>query len=711
MLTIPGQSTEENYSISEFQDLNTFACQICKYSGITRKKHGIEYYNIPAAFDIETTSFYDQGEKRATMYEWTFGIDEYIIVGRTWHEYLCLMDRVKSALELSGNKRLIVFVHNLSWEFQWIRGYHPWKKVFATDERKVLYANTEDGITFRCSYQLSGYNLATLARNLTAPGFSKMTGDLDYSKPRHTGTPLTMAEWRYCIFDVLIVLEYIREQIAAEHGNINNIPLTKTGRVRKYCRSQCYFNGGKHRKNKQYERYRSLMETLQITGPDEYYQLQRAFAGGFTHANAWYIQKNVRDVGSYDFMSSYPAQMVLGKFPMSAAEEIEIRNMDDLRYNLKHYCCLFDVVFWGIKEHSDKWDNPLSRSKCTVAENAVVNNGRIVSADRIVTTCTDIDFKIYADFYTVEKFKVFNFRRYSRGYLPTPLVLAILKLYNTKTTLRGVEGKEEEYVNGKENLNSCYGMAVTSVCKPLSKYDTATGEWTTEEVDVEKEIDKYNKSKNRFLFYPWGVWVTANARRALFTGIKEWGSDYVYSDTDSIKGRNIDLHKRYIDLYNRYIDELTVDAAKYHGIPVEMFRPKTKNGDEKPIGYWDFEGVYDVFRPLGAKRYMVMSRGKLSITVSGLNKNHAVPYMEKKWGRFGAFEHFDEYMFIPAEFTGKNTHTYIDSPMSGTLIDYRGVPGKYDELSGIHLEPAEYEMSLASDLLMYLRGLRERSIL
>ena len=54
----------------------------------TRKKQKIDYYNIPCAFDIETSSFYDNGQKAGCMYIWMFSIDDHIIIGRTWDEFI-----------------------------------------------------------------------------------------------------------------------------------------------------------------------------------------------------------------------------------------------------------------------------------------------------------------------------------------------------------------------------------------------------------------------------------------------------------------------------------------------------------------------------------------------------------------------------------------------------------------------------------------------
>ena len=148
-------------------------------------------------------------------------------------------------------------------------------------------------------------------------------------------------------------------------------------------------------------------------------------------------------------------------------------------------------------------------------------------------------------------------------------------------------------------------------------------------------------------------------------------------------------------------------ACKYHKIPFESVEPSTIKGVKKLLGVWDFEGVYKRFKTLGAKRYMVEeSDGEISMTVSGVNKAVAVPYLLETYGKDGVFDAFTDDMYIPPDYSGKNTHTYIDDVVKGFLTDYNGVTLEFEELSGVHLEKADYSLSMAVAYLDYIRGVR-----
>lgn len=688
-----------------------------------------KFFDIPVCFDIETTSFYKNGdeylsyeqyiklgvklEKCSCMYVWQFGINGYCVVGRTWEEFTEMMEKISDYLHLSENRRLIVYVHNLAYEFQFIRHRFTWNKVFSIDLRKPIYAITESGIEFRCSYLLSGYSLAKLGGQLMKYKCEKMVGDLDYSLLRHSKTPLTEKEMGYCLNDVKVVMCYIQEMIERYEG-ITHLPITKTGFVRKYCRKHCLYCEDEFGKTVQNWSYINLIHDLNISGVDEFNTLQRAFSGGFTHANANHTDDVMTNVSSYDFTSSYPYVMVSEQFPMSSGVHVQVKSKKQFEFFLSAYCCIFDIEFTKIMS-SQVQDTPLSVSKCFYKENVVENNGRVFSADKVVTTITNVDYNVFKMFYTWEDEKVVDMWCYKKAYLPTEFVKSILHLYANKTTLKGVKGKEAEYLNSKEMLNSCYGMSVTN---PLRDEFTYNGEWDVSHLTSDKineTLAKYNDSRNRFLFYPWGVFVTAYARRNLFTGIYECGDDYIYSDTDSVKLQNGEAHAQYFKEYNTMVEYKLRQAAKYHKIDFELFEPKTIKGVNKLMGVWDFEGVYSRFKTLGAKRYMVEEEDALtvggksypvSMTVSGVNKKSAIPWLLETYGQDGIFEAFTNYLAIPPQATGKNIHTYIDYEQQGVLTDYTGEQGEFHELSGVHLEATGYSLSLSVMYLKFLMGIK-----
>lgn len=668
----------------------------------TISKNKIKYYNIPCAFDIETSSFYENGEKRNIMYVWQLGINNnYVVIGRTWPEFIKAIYILCTTLKLEYNKKhLIIYVHNLSYEFQYIRKIFEWCDIFALDERKVCYAISNIGVEFKCSYILSGDNLQSIAEKLKTHKIKKLMGDLDYTVMRHSKTPLSDEELQYCINDVLIVMYYIQEKIG-NGEKITKIPLTKTGYVRKYIRNECLPHG---RQYSQWCKYRALMNQLQIT-PDEYIMSQKAFQGGFTHANARHSNKIINDVDSLDFTSSYPAVMVVEKYPMSRGFKVDNITIEKMEYYNRYYCTMFDIAITNIDEKLTM-DHPLSTSRCHNIINPVYDNGRIVSADYLITTVTNIDYEILKEFYSWEDISISNFYYYYKGYLPKPFIKSILTLYKDKTELKGVSGSEHEYMLSKELLNSCYGMCVTNIVRPEIKY--INNEWITEESNISEKIDIYNKSKKRFLSYIWGIFVTAYARYNLFQGIKECGKDYIYSDTDSIKLTNYKDHKHFFDNYNNNQIQKIYKASTYHNISIDYFIPETKNGIKKMIGAWDWEtedGAYKEFKTLGAKRYIYKdSDNSYHLTMAGVGKTEGIEYI-KSLG--DPMKYFTNDLYIPKGHTGKKVHTYIDNSISGTITDYNGVSASYKELSCVHLEECDYSLSLTRAYIDYILNFKE----
>lgn len=669
----------------------------------TNKK--VTYLNIESAFDIETTSYISNGEKSAFMYIWMFGIGlgKEIFYGRTWEEFLDLCERLQHYFGLNENRRLVIYVHNLGYEFQFMCHYFNWENVFAINERKPIKALCSYGIEFRDSYILSGYSLANTAKNLTTHKVRKMEGDLDYSLIRHQSTQLTEKELGYCSNDIEIILAYINEQIA-QYEDITKIPLTNTGRVRKYVKDACYYTSSNHRKSNRgkYQRYRQIMTDLTLDKAT-YIQLKRAFMGGFTHSNPNHTGKTLENVSSIDLTSSYPTVMLADKFPMSRAKKLNITKVEELKKAMSLYCLVFDLKLEGLR-NTLKYESYISESKCFKMVKPVINNGRVYDAEMIQTTITDVDFNIIEKVYEWDKISIANVRGFVKAYLPKSIIESILNLYQDKTTLKGVEGKEVEYLLSKGMLNSVYGMCVTDVVKDEHVFNDT---WGIERVDVDEKIDEYNKSKNRFLFYPWGIWVTAYARRNLWTAILNIGDDYIYSDTDSIKMLNFDKHKEYVEKYNKHIGKKLADMMEHYKLNVDLLAPKTIQGKAKPLGIWEFEGNYSHFKTLGAKRYLVKENGEFHLTVAGLSKKNGINHMVNICGgdTEQVFNIFNDDLYIPANKTGKMTHTYIDTEKEMFVVDYDGVQERVLTLSGIHLEPCDFTLSISEQYNQFLRAI------
>lgn len=694
----------------------------------TYKSKGISYYNLECAFDTETSSILQGDVKTGLCYIWMFGLgdsDKHIYYGRTLDEFTEFMYQLSVEFDLSNEKRLVVYVHNLSFDFQFIQKYLNWIEMFATAKRNPIKCCCDFGIEFRDSLVLSGYSLLKVGENLTKhDNIEKAVGDLDYKKVRSPITHLTEQEMYYCEQDIRVLLAYINEEIQA-FGNITLIPLTNTGKVRLDVRSACglkeyrsfaYKNDiFKSKWNKKINKFKDLIQSLKLT-KEEYELAKDVYQGGFTHGDILYINETLK-VGdeikrliSKDFTSSYPTVMIAEKYPMTSPIPVELDLEKALKYiNSKNFGFMTRIKMWNVE--SDFVENYLSFSKCKNVEKPVLNNGRILRCDYLETSVSDLDLDIILKTYTFSKIEFFESYELKLQYLPTPIVATIIDYYNDKTTLKDVDGKEAEYMNAKGKLNSIYGMCVMDLYKPEILFEN--GLWSVDEdSSVQDVIDKVQSSHNRFLYYLWGVWVSAYARHNLWTGILASENAFVYSDTDSIKiaitEENDQAMNDYFDNYNKEVLNKLKVACEYHHLDFERLQPYTVDGVQKPLGVWDDDGDYLMFKTLGAKRYLTYdTKGKLKLTCAGVSKINGLKYLCKisgveidKKGHIlsgdvqKVFDNFNFYLKIPSYATGKMTHYYNDDTMMLTVKDYLGTTEKFETKGGVYLEEASFNLNI-----------------
>lgn len=593
---------EYAYTLEEFQKIEIPLINIKKC-----KKY---YVNYVATFDIETSKIEKSNDEyEGFLYHWQFCINGIVIFGRDWLQFARLIYYLKDILQLSNNKKLVVYVHNLSYEFHFLYNLFYISDVFCLDKRKVLKCILDDFIELRCSYYLSNMNLSKFIENTPNTQHIKALGDLDYSKLYLPSTQLSCKEYGYCFNDVCGLFECIRERL--QEFNLNQIPLTSTGYVRRECRK----NMNKNLNN------RKIFEKIALN--QEVYDLLRdCFRGGNTASNRYHTNVILDNVSSYDMTSAYPYVMLSEKYPMSKFIYYDLESFKELDYYNKRYCTIGYYYFSNIKLKNNIPIPYIPISKCLTVvkdEDLIVYNGRLISSSGIKIALTNIDYEIIKNQYDFDydDLRVENFYFARKGFLPNELRETIIEYYELKTQLKGINDKEYEYMKSKNKLNSLYGMIVTNIQRKEILFDSEKDEVFS--YGEKGLLEDYYNSRNNFLSYQWGVFVTAYCRRNLQLALDGIGLDVVYCDTDSVK---------YLNNHDEVFNKINYNMLKYceeHDILNYALRDNKKYY----LGVYDFEGTYQKFKTLGAKKYAFLKNDKYGITVSGLSKIKGAKELEK----------------------------------------------------------------------------------
>lgn len=629
-----------NIDTFDYSIIKNTPCQKRRRGNQGKRENKRKYKDLFCAFDIESTN--DLELQHAFMYIWQFQIEDHTIIGREWHEWLTFCERLTE--QLQQDEYLMVYVHNLSYEFSFIKGVYGFtpEEVFCIQPRKVLKCEMMDHIEFRCSYLLTNMNLATFTKKMGVK--EKLSGDeYDYSVIRYPWTELSEKELEYCITDVESLVKALKVYFAIENDNYYTIPLTSTGYVRRDCKEAMrHFNRGE---------LKNMLPDYDI-----YVLLKQAFRGGNTHANRYYAEEILENVSSYDRVSSYPDVMINELFPMSPwirEDDIDIERACRKIFKQKR-ACLLRVSFKNIRLRDPMDGCPyIPKHKCRNLSHHYNDNGRILWADFLELSCTDIDFCLILQQYKFDSAVIHDFYHCRYGRLPKALRDVIGKYYQDKTELKGVKGQELFYGLQKGKLNSIYGMSVQDICKRNILYENDQFKFDDELTDQEL----YNKTiQKSFICYAWGVWTTARAREQLQIAIDMTGDNFVYCDTDSVKF--IDDGTVSFEQYNKSRKQ---DSIKNGGVATD------RTGKEYYLGLYDYEGTYKRFITMGAKKYAYEDTdGQLHITVAGCGKSKGAKEMAER----GGLESFKEgFTFYEAGGT-ESVYNDIRDPFKVNIDDH-----------------------------------------
>lgn len=563
------------------------------------------YADVVCSFDIETSRLEEY--EQSVMYVWQFAIGYDVIIGRTWDQFKNMLHKIKRRL---GDLHLVVYVHNLSYEAQFLSGIYHFNdyEVFCTDARKILRMDMYKVFEFRCSFRLTNMGLASAAKRYNKR-WLKLSGDeFDYTERRFSDTVLTRKQLLYCCYDVLAVVELVNAIMQLNDDNLYTLPLTSTGFVRRNVK----------REMKEYH------TELVYCWPDYrcYQLLKAAFRGGNTHANRYYAGEILENVKSMDISSSYPSQMCNKLFPVTPFKK---RISNSVRYLHKLIdqgdAVIMHVILTDVKLRNKYEPVPyISIGKCMSLhlpddQGVCIDNGRILLASSLECCITDLDWILIDRQYQC-KLEILEMYSAHYGLLPEPLRRLNIEYFKRKTELKGVVGQELYYHKNKELLNSIYGMSVQDPVKARILFRDLGYV-----LDDSKSLQEIHEKKKNVAYteYQYGIWVCCHARMSLQAGIDRCGDQLVYCDTDSCK----------------FVGD--VDFSDYNEARIqECMESGSWATDRKGIvhymGVYERDASYLRYKTLGAKKYAYEDETGIHITVSGVGKEQGAKELERAGG-------------------------------------------------------------------------------
>lgn len=563
-------------------------------------------YQYAADFAVLDTETSHDGLRCGWIYQWAVKWRGMYIYGRTPSELLTLLRRMIDKYHLGKYRRLIIYVHNLSYDMAylklWLEQLGP-LKVMATGTHTFLIVDVV-GLRFLCSFKLSNSSLAMFAKTY-ADKYEKAVGEIDYTVVRYQDTKLKASDWFYMFSDVASQYDAITGYLQVNgYDRAYKAPYTSTGFVRVNCR-----NAAATALN---WRKKFLTSALDLK---QYQLCRQGIMGGITICSWLYEGQTVRvgvdgvkKLGHKDFTSSYPARQMMDYMPIGKGfwwGDVTAENVD---FVLNTYCCVFLLTLKGVRMRQGITAPYIPSSKCLHLENPLKINGKVTCADELSIVVTELDYKWIKKQYIADDHVITNMLCFNRGSAPAWLKGEVMKYYNQKCN---TPKDTKEYGLSKALLNSIYGLTATAICRDEYKYQD--GVIMKAQANSQSQLTKYYNSYNSYMPYQYALYTTAWARNALMEMIECCGyENFLYCDTDSVFYISTPENEQALKAMNDRVRERAIKAGAYVG--------------DKVLGVATDEPELRAFRGLHAKCYAVEEWDKkkqdygLKVTIAGIPK-------------------------------------------------------------------------------------------
>lgn len=693
------------------------------------------YDSLRVSFDIETTTVYGRNivdgvtDWYSAAYEMTITINDRAIICRRWPEVQTAWRRIVKRLGLTKSEVLLVWVHNLDYETSYYkhRANIDGGSFFGKSRQRPIKYLADGHLYYHDSFTVTGTSLKKLAEMYDCKHRKQSGEEYDYKKLRNSSTELSEGELYYCAYDGYVLTDFAAKMFDFYklHGYIpdtstqilaRDIEASAVELMESFIGSQKYerwvdkakddrdllrylhgeIYGFEYTINGLTRKVPGLVDPLFFTpyssrgvppppqglqdGERRIYDFYAwLYRGGYAKSNArWtsdeetYTRGLEETVEGWDYTSSYPFVQLAFNYPMGRftewsgdPDELEL-DYDKPDFEDWRYIFIFD--FRDLEAIDDLALE--SSSKC-LAYGAILDNGRIRSASRLVSCLTDCDYKLYTLYYKWDKSKTRLLKAWRAKAAPLPeyFTRPLCEAGVIKAKYKHVTGKEVEYALAKGKFNSSYGLSCKQpvyINYQLSNILTSDGYETTEsniyrffghkaavkhtlgsssgesyEALPEEIVDNvtFEGAMSKSILSPfWGIWCSAFARynllridKQISDNSEEYTSDVIYNDTDSFYMRNPDKHRHIVDAWNKWA------AARIERRLGGKYPELLTLGQLDNIALDDSKGEasqFCNFKTLGSKRYLKSYRDKAGelhtkVTIAGLPKGIFEQYCER----------------------------------------------------------------------------------
>ena len=503
----------------------------------------------------------------------------------------------------------ITYIHKIAFDMSYLKPYLQTLgdceelKNGSHDYYYIRFGHHE----FRDSWKLANCSLDKWGK-IYGITHKKLVGYYNYNKIIYQDTDLTVAERAYMETDVLALQECVDVEMDLHHRKLQDMPLTSTGYVRQELKAACRDRGYR-------EKFFRPIDTWL------YRMALQSYSGGYTHLNRFY--GGVLTEGHIvhrDFTSHYPTQMRKRKFPFGRQRKISCYDIPEILHKTEDgdWSILAEIRVHKARLRDDKISMPILQElklKNFEYKNILTDNGRLLYTDGDFTIYVDnVRLKWIYEQYQFDSYEIVNAYLIKNEYMPEPICRVIDHYFKAKAELKTKKDINSvyamEYYRVKKLLNAIYGCCATNPLKYSLGLDIVKCLHSDEELVQEvyekttKGLEKYFDSRNNFLNYLMGIYVTAYAMDELFEYIKLIGYDKVlYVDTDSI--------------FYIYSEEIEEKIESLNRVKKTIY-VTLDNGDK--VYYDDFvvEETVQAFKGLHSKCYGVVADDTLHVTIAGI---------------------------------------------------------------------------------------------